>query len=465
MNIRIPYRSLILSLIVIAVSIWLDQPNHSGINVGSINRDISTRLGLDLIGGIQTLLEADVSTNETVTAEAMNTARNIVERRVNGLGVTEAVVQLAGDRRIVVELPGVDDPEEAVATIKGTALLEFVDFSAVPQQQAIELVGTQIQTDFGLTETSLSELTDLPANGGIRLGPNGVPVFNTVMTGAELNNAFASQIQVTGESVVSFELTDEGAQIFADFTTANVGEILAIVLDKEVISVPQINSPITEGAGIIEGNFTIESANQLAVQLGYGALPVPLRVVETRIVGPTLGQDSLQKSLVAGAVGISIVMLFMVLYYRLPGFVAILSLLAYGSIILALFRTIPVTLTLAGIAGLMLGTGSTLDANILIYERLKEELRAGKSLRNALELCWDRAWPSIRDSNIATIITSLILLWFGSTFGATVVQGFALTLLLGVGVSLFTAITVTRSFLGTVLALYQPKNYELWFGI
>jgi preprotein translocase subunit SecD len=285
------------------------------------------------------------------------------------------------------------------------------------------------------------------------------------MTGAELRNASAGQDPVTGEAIVSFELNEAGTQIFADFTAAHIGEMLAIVLDKEVISSPQIDSAITEGAGIISGRFNLETANQLAVQLRYGALPIPLRVVETRIVGPTLGQDSLQKSLVAGAVGITIVMLFMLLYYRLPGLVAILSLLAYASIIFALFRTIPVTLTLAGIAGLMLGTGSTLDANILIYERLKEELRAGKSLRNALELCWDRAWPSIRDSNIATIITSLILLWFGSTFGATIVQGFALTLLIGVGVSLFTATTVTRSFLGTVLALYQPKNLALWFGI
>ena len=465
MKIRIPYRSLIISILVIAVAIWLDQPNHRGIHVGSFDRDISTRLGLDLIGGIQTLLEADIPADVAVEPEAMNTARDIVERRVNGLGVTEALVQLAGDRRIVVELPGVDDPEEAVATIKGTALLEFVDFSALDRRQAIELVGTKIETDFGRIDNSLEGLPNLSPDGGIRLGPNGVPIFHTVMTGAELENAFASQNQVTGEAVVSFELTDQGAQIFGEYTAAHIGDILAIVLDKEVISSPQIDSAITEGAGIIEGSFTIESANQMAVQLRYGALPIPLRVVETRIVGPTLGQDSLQKSLVAGAVGITIVMLFMVLYYRLPGFIAILSLLAYGSIIFALFRTIPVTLTLAGIAGLMLGTGSTLDANILIYERLKEELRAGKSLRNALELSWDRAWPSIRDSNIATIITSLILLWFGSTFGATIVQGFALTLLIGVGVSLFTAINVTRSFLGTALALYQPKNLEFWFGI
>lgn len=465
MKIRIPYRSLIFSLFVFAIALWLDQPNHPGINFGSINREISTRLGLDLVGGTQTLLEADLPENVSIELEAMNTARDIVERRVNGLGVAEAVVQLAGDRRILVELPGIDDPAEAVATIKGTALLEFVDFSPLDRNQAIELTGVKIQTDFGQSESTQPGISDLSPGESVRLGPDGTPIFHTVMTGAELKTVSAGQNQVTGEAQVAFELTEKGAKIFGDFTASHINEILAIVLDKEVISTPQIETAITEGAGVISGRYTLETANQMAVQLRYGSLPIPLRVIETRIIGPTLGQDSLEKSLFAGAIGLTIVMLFMILYYRLPGVVAILSLFVYATIILALFRTIPVTLTLAGIAGLMLGTGSTLDANILIYERLKEELRAGKSLRNAVELSWDRAWPSIRDSNIATIITSLILLWFGSNFGATIVQGFALTLLIGVGVSLFTAITLTRSLLGTILALYQPENLEFWFGL
>ncbi len=284
------------------------------------------------------------------------------------------------------------------------------------------------------------------------------------MTGAALRTAAASTDELGGY-IVQFELTPEGAVTFANYTANNVGSILAIVLDKEVISAPQIQSEIPDGRGFIQGNFTLEEANSLAVQLRYGALPVPLRVIETRTIGPTLGQDSLDKSLVAGAIGISIVMLFMVLYYRLPGLIANVAILIYAGITFALFRTIPVTLTLAGIAGLMLSTGSALDANILIFERLKEELRAGKTLRVALELGWRRAWPSIRDSNFATIITSLILLWFGSSFGATIVQGFALTLLIGVAVSLFTAITVTRTLLNTVLSVYEPKNLGTWFGI
>lgn len=216
---------------------------------------------------------------------------------------------------------------------------------------------------------------------------------------------------------------------------------------------------------MISGNFTYETANALAVQLRYGSLPIPLKVVETRTVNPRLGADSLQKSLIAGAIGFSIVILFMALYYRLPGIIADLVILMYAAIAFALFRYIPVTLTLPGIAGFLLSTGSALDANILIFERLKEELRAGRTIRQALDLGWKRAWPSIRDSNIATLITCAILFWFGSSFGATIVKGFSLTLALGVGVSLFTALFVTRTLLGLVLQLFQPEDEARWFGI
>ncbi|MFN3309841.1 MAG: protein translocase subunit SecD, partial [Anaerolineales bacterium] len=268
-----------------------------------------------------------------------------------------------------------------------------------------------------------------------------------------------------GQPVVSFRLTSEGTKIFADYTRQNQGKILAIVLDKKVISAPRIREPIETGEGIIEGNFTVESANALTVQLRYGSLPVPLKVAETRTIGPTLGEDSLRKSLVAGTIGFTIVILFMILYYRLPGAVAISAILTYAVITFAIFRTIPVTLTLPGIAGFLLSTGSALDANILIFERLKEELRSGRKLGLAVDLGWKRAWPSIRDSNIATILTSLILFWFGSTFGATIVKGFSLTLLIGVFVSLFSAIVVTRTFLTVVFTYFQPSNYSKWFGL
>jgi preprotein translocase subunit SecD len=284
------------------------------------------------------------------------------------------------------------------------------------------------------------------------------------MTGTTLENVNVTTTQ-TGEPQVAFSLNQDGAQIFRDFTTNHVGQILAIVLDKEVISTPGIREPITDGQGVISGNFTIESANALAIQLRYGSLPIPLKVVETRTVGPTLGQDSLQKSLIAGAVGFTVVVLFMGLYYRLPGIIAIIAVALYAIFAYAIFRYIPVTLTLPGIAGFLLSTGSALDANILMFERFKEELRSGRNMRQALDLGWQRAWPSIRDSNIATLITSGILFWFGSAFGATIVKGFSLTLAIGVAVSLFTAIVVTRTLLNLILEYIQPENKVRWFGI
>jgi preprotein translocase subunit SecD len=284
------------------------------------------------------------------------------------------------------------------------------------------------------------------------------------MTGTEINTVGVVTNEL-GQYEVSFELKAAGSQTFSQFTSAHIGDILAIVLDKQVISTPSIQNAITDGRGVITGNFDLESANALSVQLRYGSLPIPLKIVETRTVGPSLGQDSLRKSLIAGLVGFSVVVLFMALYYRLPGGIAVISLLIYAAIAFALFRFIPITLTLPGIAGFLLSTGSALDANILIFERFKEELRNGRMLLQAVELGFQRAWPSIRDSNIATLITSAILYWFGSTYGATIVKGFSLTLALGVAVSLFTALVVTRTLLTLALNTFKSGNKERWFGI
>jgi preprotein translocase subunit SecD len=284
------------------------------------------------------------------------------------------------------------------------------------------------------------------------------------MTGDTIENVQVSR-DPSGQYVIQFRLNPEGAEIFADYTTQHVGEYLGIVLDKTVISAPIVNEPITEGEGVISGAFTLESANNLAVQLRYGSLPIPLKVVESRTIGPSLGQDSLQKSLVALLIGFIVVILFMAIYYRLPGVLADISIIIYTLVTFSIFRYIPVTLTLPGIAGFMLSTGSALDANILIFERLKEELRAGRKLNQAVDIAWKRAWPSIRDSNIATLITCTILFWFGSAFGATVVKGFSLTLGIGVVISLFTALVVTRTFLNLVLTFVRDKNYSRWFGI
>lgn len=437
------YRWLIIILIVVAIAIFIDLPNNPGIHIGSFNRDIETRLGLDLVGGVQALLEADLPEGTAIEAEKMSTATRIVENRVNGLGVTEALVQQAGEKRIVVELPGVEDPLEAISTIQETGLLEFVDMGFNPLP-----AGTIVVTDFAAAET-----TDTSE-----------PLLHTVMTGDAIENVQVTRDQ-TGNYAIQFELNSEGADIFSEYTTSNVGNHLGIVLDNTVISAPRVDEPITEGEGIISGAFDLESANALAVQLRYGSLPIPLKVVETRTIGPTLGQDSLQKSLVALLIGFIIVILFMGIYYRLPGILADVSIIIYALVTFAIFRYLPVTLTLPGIAGFMLSTGSALDANILIFERLKEELRAGRGLNQAVDIAWKRAWPSIRDSNIATLITCAILFWFGSAFGATIVKGFSLTLAIGVVISLFTAIVVTRTFLNLVLPYVKEKNFTRWFGI
>jgi preprotein translocase subunit SecD len=265
--------------------------------------------------------------------------------------------------------------------------------------------------------------------------------------------------------VIAFTLKSDASQIFADYTGSHIGQTLAIILDKKVISAPSINAKIDKGSGYIEGNFTVDSANALAINLRYGSLPVPVKVVESQSVGATLGADSVRRSLFAGIIGLLAVILFMLIYYRLPGFIASLALIIYTILTLMLFKLIPVVLSLPGIAGFVLGIGMAVDANILIFERLKEELRAGRTLRQAIDLGWSRAWSSIRDANISTLITCLILFIFGNTFGASMVKGFSVTLSLAVLVSLFTAIIVTRTFLHVLLDRVKFAEHPRWFGI
>ncbi len=470
----------IISLIVIGllvlVAIVIVLPSTSAwLQSLGINRGTDFILGLDLRGGVQALLEVPPDYTQPVTTQQLEDAQRILENRTNALGVSENVFQVAGNRRIVAEFPGLTDPERVLSVIKETGQLEFVDLGSTYLPD-----GTKIKTDLG--SGSAAQPAGTPAAGtptagaptatpeaaaaGAQATPNPTDqVYHTVMTGDHLKTVGVTTDQV-GNYIISFELDSSGAKIFGDYTRANVGQVLAIVLDKTIISAPRIDSAITEGKGIIQGSFTYDTANALAIQMRYGALPIPFNVVESRVIGPTLGQDSLQKSLIAGMIGFAIVILFMGIFYRLPGIVAILSIATYAVITLALFKLIPVTLTLPGIAGFLLSTGSALDANILIFERLKEELRAGRTYLQAVDLAWRRAWPSIRDSNIATIITSLILFWFGSSFGATIVKGFAFTLMVGVVVSLFCAIVVTRTFLNVVMATMNPNvKHMKWFGI
>lgn len=418
-----------------------------------VNRNVEVKLGLDLRGGLQTLLEADVPADRVVKAEDMTNAKNILENRANGLGVSEVVMQVAGDRRIVAEFPGATNSDEVVASLKKTASLEFVDMGNTPVPE-----GTIIQTDFGASEpTSVSPDSETSPDA------NAI-IYHTVMTGADLDSATVGQDN-SGQYVINFTLTQKGSTIFGDYTSKNVGKYLAITLDKQVISAPVINQPILGGQGSISGSFTLESANALAVQLRSGALPIPIKIVESRTVGPTLGEESVRKSVQAGVLGLIVVILFMTLYYRMPGALAALALIVYSLLSLMLFKLIPVVLTLPGIAGFILSIGMAVDANVLIFERLKEELRAGKNLRQSIDIAWSRAWPSIRDSNSSTLITCLILFIFGNTFGASMVKGFSVTLALGVLVSLFTAILVTRTFLHTALDNLKFSEHPSWFGL
>ncbi len=417
-----------------------------------LQRSIEVHQGLDLQGGLQVVLESDLPESQTLPEGAMEAARIVVDNRVNGLGVTEPLVQLQGENRMIVELPGISDPDLAISTIRETGLLEFVDagFSPVPDGTVIEtsLGGRELEGNDTATDGETSE--DASAEEA-----QPAKVYETIITGsdlAEVDNAGINQNSLVVE--IGFALTPEGGQKFGEYTGANIGNFLCIVLDKVVISCPTVNARIDTRGVISLGNSTIEEGRALQVQLQYGALPIPLKIVENRTVGPTLGQDSVQKSIRAGTIGLIVVLLFMILYYRLPGFVAALALVIYGLLNFALYKLIPVTLTLPAITGFILSIGMAVDANILIFERLKEELRAGRSLKAALELGFTRSWPSIRDSAVSTLITCFILFWFGSNFGASIVKGFAVTLALGVITNIFTAVTITRALMRFMVGLF-----------
>ena len=470
-------------LLVAAAAIWVDLPSNPGIHLNllglEISYDISVHEGLDLQGGTQVLLEADVPPGTKVTADSMQAARHIIERRVNALGVAEPLIQEAEGNRIIVELPGIKDPDQAIRTFGETGLLEFVDAGStyLPPDTLVTTSlggpkppGSSASADgTPAVPTSAAGTTPAPTpmpspTAQPEATPTAAPtVHRTVIQGKDLKSADVT-FDEFGRPEISFTLTDEGAKAFADFTSANVGRYLAIVMDKRVISSPVVQNPITDGRGRITGKFTLQEARSLAIQLKYGALPVPLKVVQNRTVGPTLGEDSLQKSLTAGVVGLSIVAAFMLVYYRVPGLLADVALLIYTAVVFALFKLIPVTLTLAGIAGFILSIGMAVDANILIFERMKEELRAGRTLRAAIDAGFSRAWTSIRDSNVSTIITCIILFWFGMSFGASIIQGFALTLFIGVVISMFTAILVSRTFLHLLVDSGLVRDLR-WYGL
>jgi len=500
--------SLLIGIIILALlAVWVDLPTNPGIHLSlgplRIDREIEVHQGLDLGGSMQVLLEADVPEDTEIGREEILAAKGIIEKRVSGLGVVEPRIQLQGTRGILVELPRVEDTELAIELLHETGLLEFIDAGSIHLP-----AGMMVKTAFeeeGVPAIITPTVTITPA-AAITITPTIAPtevmtailpltptveitatplitptepitatppaterVFRTVMTSRHLEEARIRPNEYGGLDIL-FSFTEEGSKIFADFTTRNVNKFLAIAMDKEVISSPSISEPIPEGGGAqisTEKLFTPAEAQKIAIQLKYGPLPLPFKVAEERAVGPTLGQDSIRKSARAGIIGFMAVLLFMLGCYRLPGIVADLTLCIYLALAFALCKLIPITLTLSSLAGLFLSVVMALNANTLVLERMREELRAGITPGRAVEAGFRRAWAAIRDSNIAMLIVSAILFWFSSNSGASMVKSFALALAIGIAVNMFTVVAVIRTLLRLLFALAGPmlRKSEWLLGV
>ena len=433
-----PWMIAVITLLAIFINLPRSVPAFSWLpgEVGGV--EFRTVLGLDLEGGLRVTLEVEPEPGQEITVEDVELARDIIERRVAGIGVSEPQVrtETAGDgsRRIVVEVPGVSDQQQVRALVGSTGQLQFIDPA-----------GQQLTTD--------QDISSLLEAGTVRELFNGGQIQQGSVT---------PDTDGRGSIGVSFALLPEGSQIWCQFTTANVNRPGPIALDGRVITTPTINSPICEGTTIITVG-TATPANEvertsLYNTLRFGALPLSLTEIGFDEVDPTLGADFLVQALVAGAVGLFLVLLFMIAYYRLPGVLAALALVFYTLVVYAIFRVIHVTLTLAGVAAFILSIGMAVDANILIFERMKEEIRAGKTLGPAIEAGFNRAWSSILDSNVASLLVAGWLYWQGTT----VVRGFALVLIIGVLVSMFSAVTVTRTMLRYVTRTSWGRRLELY---
>jgi protein-export membrane protein SecD len=499
-------------------------------------------LGLDLQGGAHLVYEADLSTiNTPDKTSSLNGARDVIEKRVNAFGVSEPVIQVSGNNRIIIELAGVFDIQEAITKIGETPLLEFKEpgSSELSDEEKNQIIQKNAETkllaeqvlkrakngeDFVTLVTEFSEDLGSKDNEGIidfvqreMLAPEyAAAIFdnlvdgkitdelvetqygyhiikkleektteegirevksqhilfmvqplqgqfewkNTELSGKQLKVSNVLFDNTTGNVQIGLEFDAEGKDMFAEITARNIGKPVGIFLDGEPITVPTVNEKIRDGSAVITGNFTLPEAKQLSQRLNAGALPVPVKLISQQTVGATLGKISLEKSLFAGLIGLIILALFMIVYYRLPGLLAVIALAIYSSISLAIFELIPVTLTLSGIAGFILSVGMAVDANVLIFERFKEEIRDGKILSIAIEEGFQRAWPSIRDSNVSSLITCFILY----TFGASMVRGFALTLGIGILVSMFSAVVITRNFL-RMITNHKMNKYLYLFGV
>lgn len=476
----------LLGIIILAVGAgWLVLPSGSRIDLRKVkinyDKSFPIKLGLDLQGGSHLVYQADLKDiKDSDRAEAMAAVRDTIERRVNSFGVAEPQVVVGGQDKVIVELPGIKDVQSAIDQIGQTPFLEF-----------------RVQS------TKTPEIT-VDAEGKAVVDPT-AGWDTTGLSGKQLTRATADlqqgQASLGGDVVVRLEFNDEGKKLFGDITSKNIGKPIAIFLDGQILSAPTVQTAITDGTAIITGNFTIQDAKNLATRLNSGALPVPIKIVSQQTVGATLGQESVQKSLIAGAIGLLLIALFMIMYYRFPGMLAVLALLVYVLVSVAVLKigisltavilvglffflglTVsgyfgilafvsyvallflggvqPVTLTLAGIAGFILSVGMAVDANILIFERIKEEIRSGKDTQKAIRDGFDRAWLSIRDSNVSSLITTLILYMFGTPS----IKGFAVTLSIGILISMFTAITVTRTLL-KVFITNRLLTHPWLFGV
>jgi preprotein translocase subunit SecD len=431
-----PLLILIVFLAALVLDFWpgLKLP---GATPDGAARTVETKLGLDLVGGYTAEYQLLPAGGKQPDANALAVTEKIIMNRVNSTGVVEPVVQTLGTDRIVIELPNATNVDQIRQLVGTTGILEFIPLPA---------------SEYG----TYSSPGQYSASDGQPLPTPETALFN----GTEIDQAYPTQ-DSTGLNAVGFKLKSDGARLFGDYTSKHVGEFFAIVLDGKVQSAPYIESAITGGTGIISGGtkgFSAAAMNDLVTILNYGSLPFPLQLVSESTIGATLAGFSLNRILLAALIAIALVFLFMIIYYRLPGVIASTALVYYMLVVLGIFRLIPVTLTLAGIAAFVLSVGMAVDANILIFERMKEELRAGKSLASGMEAGFNRAWNSILDSNVSSLITATILYLFGSS----TIRGFALVLIIGILSSMFTAIVVTRTILRWVVSNGWARKARLY---
>jgi protein-export membrane protein SecD len=397
------------------------------------------KLGLDLQGGSHLVYKANVEgISDVDVPDALSGVRDVIERRVNNFGVSEPVVQtnrVGSEQRVIVELAGVHDPNMAIKLIGETPQLDF---------------RREVSVEEALEQFNIDD-------------PEGItgPIFErSQLTGKHLKRASVSFDNVSGSPQVNLEFDGEGKDLFAELTKQNMGKRLAIYLDGVPISAPVVQAEITNGQAVISGGFTLEEAKQLSQRLNAGALPIPIELIGQQTIGPSLGRLSIEQSVVAGIIGLLAVVLWMIIFYRLPGMVATVALILYAIFFLALVKLIPVTLTLAGVAGFILTVGMAVDANVLIFERWRENMRAGRSVGYALEDGFKEAWSSIRASNVSCLLTALGLY----SFGTSIIRGFALTFALGILLSMFTAVVITRTLLRTVLPMKLARK-PFWLAV